>query len=1523
MPSKPKISKRFGKVLRRARDAILPTSHPSSPHAPALARTSTANIPNDAPGVERNRSQDAILSPPHPSSQRSSNLLGTNPTEKVRKTPGVVGNRSQDTILPTSRTSSQQSSSHLAPNTSDKLKNAWGVAWKGLETALRLLEKGAAACPPLQSTVGGLVACLNLTQAVAGNREEYEKLAMELTSMANTLVPYVTNLVAEDVNGSVARIMESIKAELTHIGQQQDRGKITRIVEANQDQGDVIQRYRRIKSLFRQLQSDVSLRTWQDTRKLRETALLKDMSPVDDARYNSSYSTTIKRRGCTAETREKILEDLKGWVVDPKGAKVYWMNGMAGTGKTTIGYSLCEWLEENRRLGGNYFCSRISPLCRDVSNVVPTLAYQLAQYSSAFRSALYKVLEGKPEASKLNVKGQFEKLVQEPMQAVKTAMPEGVVVVIDALDECDDSYAFRLFLETLLKLAADLPIKFFVTSRPEPAIREKMLAPGYSPSILHLHDVEESIVEADIKKYLTEALGSMSPSPSPNEVERLAKLAGKLFIYAATAVRYIHPGDLGVNSSARLRTVLGMVSGSTKQHDELNGLYTTILSAAVDPKRLEEQEVNDILLTLWTVVCAKEPMTVQTLASLLRLTEEQVRFALQPLRSILHVQEGVQGLVSPFHASFPDYLFDKRRSGEFHCETTRHSEILADGCFDLMKAQLKFNICKLESSFVFDEDVLELQERIEKSISAALSYACRYWGEHLRQGNFPVTVHERLVEFLTHRLLFWMEVLNLERRMAIGGEILRQVQHWLPKESHIDTRKQVADAEAFVTRFAAGACTRSTPHIYISGLPFCPRSSSVRENYWGHTRGLIDVRGSAVEQWPSAAIGIWKTDSKVMSVAFSPDGTRIVSGGGDDDEGTIRVWDARTGDTVAGSFKGHTDWVRSVAFSLEGTRIVSGSDDETIRVWDACTGNTVAGPFKGHTNAVWSVAFSPDGTRIVSGSDDETIRVWDARTGDTVAGPFKGHTSLVRSVTFSPDGTRIASGSYDQTIRVWDACTGGTVAGPFKGHTDWVSSVAFSPDGICIVSGSYDETIRVWDARTGDTVAGPFKGHTNTVWSVAFSLDGTRIVSGSDDQTIRVWDARTGDTVAGPFEGHTLGVESVTFSPDSTRIVSGSYDQTIRVWDARTGNTIAGPFKGHTNSVWSVAFSPDGTRIVSGSSDKTIQVWDAHTGNTIAGPFKGHTSLVRSVAFSPDGMRIVSGSYDETIRVWDARTGGTVTGPFKGHAGSVNSVAFSPDGARIVSGSDDQTIRVWDARTGDTVAGPFKGHTNSVWSVAFSPNGTHIVSGSDDKTIRVWDARTGNTITGPFKGHTGSVRSVAFSPDGTRIVSGSYHETVRVWDARTGDTAAGPFKGHAGCVNSVAFSPDGTRIVSGSFDETIRVWDSHTGNTIAGPFEGHTDSVTSVAFSPDGTCIVSGSYDQTIRIWDVHSDILSMENFTFEQDGWITAHNVLFFWISPTFVPSCPILVTHLLSVLKARLSLTIAAIFPLARHGLSVISPN
>ena len=384
-------------------------------------------------------------------------------------------------------------------------------------------------------------------------------------------------------------------------------------------------------------------------------------------------------------------------------------------------------------------------------------------------------------------------------------------------------------------------------------------------------------------------------------------------------------------------------------------------------------------------------------------------------------------------------------------------------------------------------------------------------------------------------------------------------------------------------------------------------------------------------------------------------------------DGTIKLWDATSGQETL-TLKGHAKGVLSVAFSPDGKRIVSGSDDSAIKVWEAETGQETL-TLKGHLASVFSVAFSPDGKRIISGSDDNTIKVWDApRSQEPVA--FKGHTDFVSSVAFSPDGKQIASGGWDRTIKVWDAGAGQEML-TLKGHDDGVSGVAFSPDGKRIASGSWNGTIKVWDAATGQETL-TLKGHAKGVRSVAFSPDGKRIISGSYDETLKVWDAATGQETL-TLKGHTQGVRSVAFSPDGKRIINASDNGTIKVWDAATSQETL-MLKGLNNGVYSVAFSPDGKRAVSGVSDR-ISVWDVATGQETI-EFGGNGATVCSVAFSPDSKRIATGAYDR-ISVWDVATG-QETLVLRGHGGDVYSVAFSPDGTRIASGGADGTVKIWD-----------------------------------------------------------------------------------------------------------------------------------------------------------------------------------------------------------------------------------------------------
>ena len=538
-------------------------------------------------------------------------------------------------------------------------------------------------------------------------------------------------------------------------------------------------------------------------------------------------------------------------------------------------------------------------------------------------------------------------------------------------------------------------------------------------------------------------------------------------------------------------------------------------------------------------------------------------------------------------------------------------------------------------------------------------------------------------------------------------------------------------------------------------------------------------------------------------MAVSPDEQVIVSGGGGNK--TLRLWDTRTGQPIGDPLTGHTGAVSSVAFSPDGRRLVTASWDTTVRLWDAHTGQPIGDPLTGHTGSVTEVAFSPDGQRIVSGSTDKTLRQWDAHTGQPIGDPLTGHTGSVTEVAFSSDGRCLASTS-DSSVWLWDTRTGQPIGNPLTGHTSPVSSVALSPDGHTVASGSRDTTVRLWDAHTGQPLGDPLTGHTDWVNSVAFSPDGHTVASGSRDTTVRLWDAHTGQPLGDPLTGRAGAVNSVAFSPDGRCLASGSVDGTVRLWDAHTGQPLGDSLTGHTDIVYSVAFSPDGQNVASGSRDATVRLWDAHTGQPLGDPLTGHTSEVNSVAFSPDGRRLASASVDGTVRLWDAHTGQPLGDPLTGHPSAVNSVAFSPDGRRLVTASWDKTIRLWDAHTGQPIGDPLAGHTSPVNSVAFSPDGQRIVSGSNDKSLRLWDADTGQPIGGPLTGHTSPVDSVSFSPDGQRIASGSWDNTVRLWDTDTGQPIGAPLTGHRGSVLSVAYSPDGRRLASGSDDHTVRMW---------------------------------------------------------------------------------------------------------------------
>ncbi|MEG4068960.1 ABC transporter substrate-binding protein [Microcoleus sp. Pol11C2] len=617
---------------------------------------------------------------------------------------------------------------------------------------------------------------------------------------------------------------------------------------------------------------------------------------------------------------------------------------------------------------------------------------------------------------------------------------------------------------------------------------------------------------------------------------------------------------------------------------------------------------------------------------------------------------------------------------------------------------------------------------------------------------------------------------------------------------------------------------------------------------------------------------IESNQGEVLSVAFSPDGQRIVSGG---QNGTIALWSIIGKVHLLFESTSTGNSINFVDFSSDGKKIVSSSNDGLVRLWDL-NGNEIKKFSANNNSKVISVSFNHKSNSIAISYEDGRIALGNFETGNNkflTTLPSESGTKPSNLVALSPNGLRVAA-IRDGKLLLWKSQGGkpsehdlnppNIIEGDVFNRTSSICSIAFLDDkniligrGTCLGlegSGSIiNFNVEKWELRENSELylsSEAFEGHTLPVTSIASDSDGT-IASGSEDNTIRLWGSDK--DIPPVLLGHTGKVNAVAFNPKAQQLVSASSDGTIRLWDVSDSFNVSNiqypelTYEGKKEEfqaqdyVKSLAFSPDGNFFAIGRQ-ATVMLFDSQ-GRLVKPPFKRKRAeqngieFVNAVAFSPDGKTIISGSDDKTLRLWDLK--GNPPKVFQGHTDKVTSVAFSPDGKTIISGSDDKTLSLWDLKGNPPKV--FQGHTDKVTSVAFSPDGKTIISGSDDKTLRLWDLE-GKPKGKPFEGHTDKVTSVALSPDGKTIISGSDDKTLRLWDLKGKPTGFRIINAHSRSVKSVAFSPNGKTIVSASADQTVKFWNLD-GSLASIPFQNSTEATypqhIPIAFNPNSNTLLT------------------------------------------------------------------------------------
>ncbi|KAG8824416.1 hypothetical protein FRC19_001824 [Serendipita sp. 401] len=1381
---------------------------------------------------------------------------------------------------------------HAKGSTAYERTSDWTVLFFN---CLREISEASEMLAPLKSTSMLLIRGLETVRTMHNNRSAWEELARKLALHHTTINGYISQLevgdrpssnASQDALKKYAEVLSAILREATAsadvAGTPNLKKTFKRIGDTQIEKDRIAELSRDADFAHRQFDEAMRIIMARQVTELQqqldrvraeimqEIGELKSRNDLPD--FDEPFLSLVRGQDldiCEQGTRSEILGQIRIWAIDEQiKSQIYWLNDAAGTGKTTIAATLAdEWLT-NRTLAGRFFFSpnsaATSSLDQFCSLLAKDIALQLPEVRQVINARIREV-----SAACLRFSQQFRRLVVEPLKLVSDK--RNLLLVIDALDNCKGRD--KLLSELLLHLPSISSVKLLLTSRPLPDITDILststLIEGYNTCLLDVYNPSYADVTIYIRKRVPKLEGEY--------VDLIANRSGGLFIWAATVCRML---QIYRRPSKLLHQIL-----DSQSFKGLDDLYLQVLEQALVDKAAHSLFMN----ILEAVTISFQPLSISSLQVLFP-ENDKVDLFIQDLCGVLKDGDPHRP-IKVLHPTFREFLYQADRANGFLVRTTNAHALLSSSCVVLLLGVLKHNILGLsyqKSAIPTNTHIENVNDLVEQNTTVALKYASSYWARHAAASILESDVQEKVMTFLSTKLLNWLELMSFRGCVGQCIQGLAQLQTAVAMIENRSDLKQNAVSNSY--QFALqnqSLMTEAALHLYTTPLAFLPKESFISERYQRAHKVLIPVVTSAASTKWSAHTVLTGHTGHIEQVAFALNYTRVVSR---DTDNTLSLWDIESGSLIgkqsAGSVKGKQVAIKHFTVSPDGEEVAFVTKSNNIYVLSAITGALSGEPIDASAEEILHITFCPNRRRIITSSISSTmfnvLRLWDLEAQTTVGNPMRLDVPTT-CMCLSPDGTMLVSVSIyghcpgKGLVIAWSLEDYSQVVSYTMSRVGYMKCIRFCPDGSYFATWTRDGTIHLRLGHTGERMLELCSTRTNDpVDDVVISPSGRHIASYNfGGSTVYLWEVKSGLVLNHhTLVGHEMDIRYLLFSPEGDRVVSISLDQTVRVWNTHTGEGLQSFFTGYTGTIMLPELSQDWRYLLTVGLSNQINIYDvSHQCQGEEKPGDERSFAVPVIAFSPLGDIFACGFTEYVskpyIQRWSVETTQPLGEPMTGHTNGVRCVAFTSDGQIIASGSDDCTVRLWSSSTGNALW-TIPTEMNTVERIAFTFTGEVMVLGSNHK-IYVINTKAKNVVWSTGKENSNS--ELVLSADNSKIAA-TCDNGVGIWDVLAGKQMARC--DISGRIFHLSFHPQRDLLAICSYT-CIYLWESNSGQIPSLELQIKYENGFQLGFTLDGKYLLYGDLVWNVQSkrprklgpGDIRVDLGSYEQSLIYRDGWI------------------------------------------------------